>query len=469
MPHAVDFGISSRTLIPVRKLWIDLRSSLWFVPTLLVLLGITLAVGLVEIDARFSDDLKNWGWLPFLKAGAAGARGMLEAIASSMITVAGLAFSITIVTLSLASTQYSPRILRNFMRDRANQSVLGVFVGIYAYCLIVLRTIRDANDNGGGFVPLLAVSFGVLLALVGIGYLIFFIHHIATSIQASSILDSITTETIKTIDKLFPSELGEPAEDRPAAAEEAGGKEWFVTNARTTGYIQSVAAEALWSFATDHQVVLKLIREVGDFVVTGEPLVSSSKNLEVDWASRLDEFFVIGSFRTVDQDVSFGIRQIVDIALKALSPGINGTTTAVACLDYLGAILSRLAERPMPSPYRKGEGQLVVIAPNPDFADFLGKSLDEIRLCAADNVTIYLSQLALVARVARKTSDPLRQSSLLLHAKLIAGQADGSVPIPYDRERINAGIENLRKAFASKVELPDLAHRPAKEIVRHTL
>jgi uncharacterized membrane protein len=452
----------------MRKLWIDLRSSLWFVPTLLVLSGITLAVGLVEIDAKFSDDLKNWGWLPFLKAGSAGARGMLEAIASSMITVAGLAFSITIVTLSLASTQYTPRILRNFMRDRANQSVLGVFVGIYAYCLIVLRTIRDANDNGGGFVPLLAVSFGVLLALVGIGYLIFFIHHIATSIQASSILDSITTETIKTIDKLFPSELGEPAEDRPAA-EEAGGNEWFVTDARTTGYIQSVAAEALWSFATDHQVVLKLMREVGDFVVAGEPLVSISKKLDVDWPSRFDEFFVIGSFRTVDQDVSFGIRQIVDIALKALSPGINGTTTAVACLDYLGAILSRLAERPMPSPYRKGAGQLVVIAPNPDFADFLGKSLDEIRLCASDNVTIYLSLLALVARVARKTNDPLRQSSLLLHGKLIVGQADGSVPTPYDRERINAGIKTLRKAFAVKVDLSVLAHRPGKEIVRHTL
>ena len=448
----------------MRKLWIDLRSSLWFVPTLLVLIAITLAFGLVETDARFSDELKSWGWLPFLKAGSAGARGMLEAIASSMITVAGLAFSITIVTLSLASTQYTPRILRNFMRDRANQSVLGVFVGIYAYCLIVLRTIRDGNESGGGFVPLVAVSFGVLLALVGIGYLIFFIHHIATSIQASSILDSISKETIRTIDKLFPSGPGHADQDAIAVTAAVESKSWFAAAAPTTGYIQSVDADDLWKFATHHEVVLKLECAVGDFIVAGEALVSSNRNLDVDSSNQVARLYVIGSFRTVDQDVSFGIRQIVDIALKALSPGINGTTTAVACLDYLGAILSRLAERAMPSPYRIKSGQVMVIAPEPNFADFLGKSLDEIRLCASDNVTIYLCLLALVARVVQKTGDPSRQTSLLLHANLIVAQASGSVPIPYDRERINAEIEKVRRAFAFKAEIPALAPRPAKEI-----
>ena len=155
----------------LRKTSIEIRSSLWFVPGLLVLAALVLAVGLVEIDLQFGDRLGLSRWRPFLDAGAEGARGMLAAIASSMITVAGVAFSVTIVTLSLASTQYTPRILRNFMRDRANQFVLGVFVGIFAYCLVVLRTIRAADEELAAFVPLLAVFFAVLLALVGIGFL----------------------------------------------------------------------------------------------------------------------------------------------------------------------------------------------------------------------------------------------------------------------------------------------------------
>ena len=165
-----------------------------------------------------AETLAAKSWQPLLNAGAEGARGMLTAIASSMITVAGVAFSITIVTLSLASTQYTPRILRNFMRDRANQFVLGVFVAIFTYCLVVLRTIRGGSEHdGAGFVPLLAVAFALLLALVSIGFLIFFIHHVAASIQASSILRAIADETQCAIEALFPEELGETLEDAPAA------------------------------------------------------------------------------------------------------------------------------------------------------------------------------------------------------------------------------------------------------------
>jgi uncharacterized membrane protein len=449
----------------MRKLWIELRSSLWFLPTVLVLTAITLGFGLVELDVIFADRLKPWGWMPFLKAGAAGARAMLEVIASSMITIAGLAFSITIVTLSLASTQYTPRILRNFMRDRANQSVLGVFLGIYVYCLIVLRTIRDGNESGGGFVPLIAVSFGVLLALVGIGFLIFFIHHTAASIQASSILDAITKESLKTIDKLFPQDLGKPIENRSAAAAVVQENEWHSIPARATGYIQSVDGDALWKFASLADIVLRLECEIGKFVVEGEPLISSTHTLDEAAVNRLGGLIVIGNFRTVDQDLSFGIRQIVDIALKALSPAVNGTTTAVACLEYLGAILSRLGQRPMPSPYRKGDDKLRVVAPAPAFSDYVAESLDEIRHCASNNVTIFLSMFSLLSRVARTTNDPARQAVLLKHACLIAELADVSIPVPYDRIRINVEIEGVRENLRAGEKLPVLSVKPSREIV----
>ena len=435
----------------MRKLWFELRSSLWFVPTLLVLIAIALGFGFVEADVVLDSRLKPWGWMSFLKAGANGARGMLEAIASSMITIAGLAFSITIVTLSLASTQYTPRILRNFMRDRANQSVLGVFVGIYAYCLIVLRTIR--NPDEGDFVPLLAVALGVLLALVGIGYLIFFIHHIASSIQASSILDAITKDTNGSIDKLFPKELGEPAESAPAAEEAVGEKDWHAIRSLTSGYLQSVDGDALWKLACAENVILRLERGIGDFVVEGAPLIASSHVLDEGVRHRLLRLYAIGNFRTVDQDVGFGIRQIVDIALKALSPGINGTTTAVSCLDYLSAILSRLAERPMASPYRFDEGKLRIIAPAPQFSQFVAEALDEIRLCASNNVTVFLCLLTLLTRVAHATQNTDRHRLLLLHAQLISALADRSIPAPYDRARINGEIDRLQKVLGCAGEL----------------
>ena len=175
-------------------------------PSLIVAVSIVLAVALIEVDSSGSD---RWlaRWPRLFGAGAEGARGMLSTIAGSMMTVVGVTFSMTLVTLALASSQYTSRILRNFMRDRVTQVVLGIFAGIFTYCLIVLRTIRSGDE--GGFVPSLAVSFAVVLAIGGIGALIFFIHHIASSIQASSIIASVANETMAAVDRLFPGKLGQ--------------------------------------------------------------------------------------------------------------------------------------------------------------------------------------------------------------------------------------------------------------------
>ncbi len=194
----------------LKQLVIDIRSSLWFVPTLNVVSMAALAIGLIEIAQQIDQTLRD-RWPRLFAAEAEGSRAMLSAIAGSMITVAGVVFSITIVALTLASSQYTSRILRNFMRDRANQVVLGVFVGIYTYCLLVLRTISSGSN--GAFIPSLAVSGGVVLALVGIRFFVFFIHHIAASIQASEIIDAITRDTLMVIDRLFPEELGDEVDD----------------------------------------------------------------------------------------------------------------------------------------------------------------------------------------------------------------------------------------------------------------
>lgn len=445
----------------LRKYWIELRSSLWFVPGLLVLLAIGLALGLVELDVRYYEALRAKEWNPLLGSGEHGARGMLGAIAASMITVAGVAFSITIVTLSLASTQYTPRILRNFMRDRANQFVLGIFVAIFTYSLIVLRTIRSSDDEaGGGFVPLLAVTFGMLLALLSIGCLIYFIHHIAASIQASTILQAITRETVAAVEVLFPEDLGDEGEDGAAAAEERH-VDWHPISAHANGYLQNIASAALMQWADEHETLLRLARGPGEFVHEGAPLVFAERPLDEAARAALRAYFVVGDFRTVEQDALFGIRQIVDIAMKALSPGVNDTSTAVSCLDYLGAILCRLARRRIGSPYRAKDGKLRVIAPTPSFGEFVAKSFDEIRLSAEGNATILLHSLRVLARIAEETPSAGRRAALLLHARLAAELAGRSIVAPYDRERINAALQAARDALhVTALDLPALPAEP---------
>ena len=432
-------------MVKLRLLWESWRSSLWFVPTVLVLGAVVLAQGLIEIDRHIDRTNLQAQWPRLFGAGAAGSRGMLTAIASSMITVAGVAFSITIVALALASSQYTSRILRNFMRDRASQTVLGAFVGIFVYCLVVLRSIRGGDE--GAFVPSLAVLFAVVLAFVGIGCLIFFIHHIASSIQAESIIQSAADETIHAIDRLFPAEMGEASgADSPGPEPLPPGVQvWQSIPARRTGYIQGVDSDGLLGFAGAQNTVVRMERGIGEFVVEGVPLVSvaGGKKPDDETADHLDALYTIGRLRTMAQDAGFGIRQIVDVALKALSPGINDTTTAVTCVDYLTAVLARLAARHFESPHRMDHGQLRVIARGLTFPSLLGEAFDQIRQNGAGNVTVLLSLLQALEVIAVRTQDAHRRQALLRQADLIAEVANRTIPAPRDCEGIEAALERL--------------------------
>jgi uncharacterized membrane protein len=332
----------------LKQLWGILRSSFWFVPSLIVTVSIVLAVALIGVDFAESEQwLARWPRL--FGVGADGARGMLSTIAGSMMTVVGVTFSMVLMTLALASNQYTSRILRNFMSDRVMQVVLGVFAGIFTYCLIVLRTIRSGED--GVFVPSLAVSFSVVLAMGGIGILIFFIHHIAASIQAANIIAAVADETMLAVDRLFPERFGDGRvdddEDVPAPPP-LPAWDWQPVPARGNGFIQSLDNATLLRLARENKTVVRMERAIGEFVIHGTALASI--DLEdppgKEIITALQAAYTIDRHRTVEQDSAFGIRQIVDMALKALSPGINDTTTAVMCVDYLSAILARLASRP---------------------------------------------------------------------------------------------------------------------------
>ena len=435
----------------LKQLWNNLRSSFWFVPSLILAVSIALAMGLVQ-----AHSIANSQWLarwPYLFGGSAkGSREILSTIAGSMMTVVGVTFSMTLVALVLASSQYTSRILRNFMGDRVTQVVLGVLSGIFAYCLIVLRTIRSGNE--GGFVPSLAVFFAMILAMCGIVFLIFFIHHIAASIQASSIIAEVADETITAVDLLFPDKIEhEPMDSQEYQTElPLAGLNWQAVPARRNGYIQSVDNLALLSLARKHKTVVRMEIGVGHFVVQNETLASLTLEgpLEKDIIAALQAVYNIAPHRTVYQDCAFGIRQIVDMALRALSPGINDTTTAVMCLNYLTAILARLASREIPSSHRYEDGELRIIAIGPTFASLVAESFDQIRGSANGNIAIMIQMLDSIQTIASLTASPGRRKVLLEQSQWITELAERTIESPHDKTRFDNRLARARKAFETE-------------------
>jgi uncharacterized membrane protein len=425
-------------------IWTHLRSSFWFLPMLIYAASIVIAVALVEADAGNARGLID-NWPRLFGSGAAGARGMLSTIAGSMMTVVGVTFSMTLVTLALASSQYTSRILRNFMADRLTQIVLGVFGGIFIYCLIVLRTIRGGEED---YVPSFAVLFGVMLAIGGITMLIFFIHHIASSIQASSIIESVTQETLAAIDRLLPSEKdGEDQApgDRPVRTAPLDPGPGQKVTATRIGYIQSIDVATALRVAAKHEAIVRLEHGVGEFIVNGTVLASitSQAPMPEDAVNGLAKAFNIYRFRTVDQDPGFGIRQIVDIALRALSPSVNDTTTAAMCVDYLSAILAHVVDREFPSGVHRHEGAVRVISVEQTFASLLGGAFDQIRSCARGNLSIIVRMLEALQRLAASTRDVQRRKPLAEYLDCMTELRDslGSV---YERDQFDATLRRAR-------------------------
>jgi uncharacterized membrane protein len=436
-------------MVRLEILWDDLRSSFWFVPSLIFLVSIALALGLIELD---SGRARPWieQWPRVFGSGAAGARGMLSTIASSMMTVVGITFSMTLVTLALASSQYTSRILRNFMADRITQVVLGTFGGIFIYCLIVLRTIRGGDED---YVPSLAVFFGVVLAIGGTAILIFFIHHIASGIQASSIIESVTKQTLCSIDRQYPEQddagdgpVGGEARSRTARAPECGTQKVVATH---IGYIQSIDVAALVRIAHENDVVVRIERGVGEFAVHGAALasVSSSHSIPGKLADAIERAFILHRFRTIDQDARFGIRQIVDIALRALSPSVNDTTTGAMCVDYLSAILSHLADRTFPARERYCEGELRVVTIEQTFAGLLADAFDQIRGNARGNLTVLARILVALRATGGRTSDQHRRKALVDYVSSMREMLD-SLPISHERAQFESALEGAQLALA---------------------
>lgn len=432
--------------------WDRVRSSFWFVPAIMACLSVALVFVTVAIDERMAG-----GWLHSLSltysGGAEGASGVLETIAGSMMTIAGVVFSMTLVALTLASSQFGPRLLRNFMSDKANQLVLGTFIATFLYCLLALRTIRHAEESA--FVPNLSITLGVLFALVSIGVLIYFIHHVSVSIQANEIVARVGAELIEGIERLFPEQIGLGNSGSGIEVGGAGIPASFDEKARPVkaagdGYVQFIDADTLMHIATQENLLFRVAKRPGQYVTAGISLalVWPGDRVNADLSKKVNEAVILGKQRTPVQDVEFAVSQLVEIAVRALSPGVNDPFTAISCVDRLGSGLFRLAGRAIPSPYRRDkQNQLRVIAPPVTFPVVLDAAFDQIRQNARTNVSVTIRLMETIAVIASSAHRPEDRAALLRQAKLIVRGAREGLPEVEDLLAVEDRMQEASRAL----------------------
>ncbi len=432
--------------------WDRLRTSFWFMPAIMVCVAATLALAAVVLDEAVGNDgLKSLSWI--YSGGAEGAGLLLSTVAGSMIAIAGTVFSMTLVVLSLASSQLGPRLLRNFMRDTTNQVVLGTFVATFVYCLLVLRTIRRADEVA--FVPHLSVSIGVLLGMISVGVLIYYIHHVSVSIQADEVVARVGRELEEGIDRLFPSQLGQPESEATAPAGSADLPPGFALDARPVGasedgYLQLIDAAVLMTLASKEDLLLRLERRPGHYLVKGQAMVTvwPGERMTVALMDKIESAFVLGSQRTASQDIEFSFRQLVEIAVRALSPGVNDPFTAIACVDRIGSALCRLARREMPAPLRfDRDGRLRLVAPGSTFAGIVDMALNQIRQSARANPAVAIHMLDAIARIAAHVKRLQDAACLQRHADMIVRGAREAVPEQEDRLAVEARFMKATQAL----------------------
>ncbi len=379
--------------VPLEHVREVVRVAFWPLPSLCVAAAIGLGIGLVSIDHSVGATRAL-----FLFPGPpAGARSFLSSIIQAMITFTGLVFSITIVVLQLTSGQFSPRVLRTFLRDRTIQLALGIFLATFVYAMVILRAVRGTGTHDN-FVPRLAVTVSFALVLVSVAMFIRYVAHIANMIRAASIIDSIGKESRACLARrLAAAHLSDGGEAN------ALGPACSTIAAPEPGVIAAVDSAALVRLARSADCQLVMVPQVGDYVPAGATIV------QVHGAGTIDEqavlsHFSVGSERTLEQDLAFGVRQLVDIAQRALSPGINDPTTAVQAIDVLHDLLRRLATRHLqPGCYRDADGVVRLAVPELSFGGYLGLAVGQIWRYGADSVqvpqrlTLMLADLETVA------------------------------------------------------------------------
>jgi uncharacterized membrane protein len=371
---------------------------------------IALTLGCAGALLSWTEETHPWmgDWVPrvlfFSHADPEVAQVILSDIATSTMTVVSIVFAILLMTLTLASMQFSPRIIVSFARDRVTQWTLGIFLGTFLYCMIALPA---AHTLPYAFAPVVTVIGAILLAIACVGLLLFFIHHISHAISVNHIVDRIASETEVAIDQLMPQPRRQTHLETSDSLEAATWKVPLLNN--VSGYIRFIDLNQLVSLAISNHVKVRVVRRVGQFVPEGTPLlmVNKPERLSSEAVNAFRAAFDLGPTRTLQQDVEFGVLQIVDIALKAISPAVNDPTTAIGCLDQLSRILIRFASREPPESLLYDLGGVARVSVQwMDFERLLDSAFEQIRMYSRSDVAVSLRLLRALGDIALATGEP---------------------------------------------------------------
>ncbi|WIM87487.1 DUF2254 domain-containing protein [Candidatus Mycobacterium wuenschmannii] len=415
-----------------------LRTNLWLVPVLetvavLMLFGVTYAIDRSAYDGLIR--LPTW----VLSGTADVARVLLATVAAAIITVVGIVFSITIVALTLASTQFGPRMLRNFVRDPGTQLSLGAFVASFCYAMIGLVSVGGGPH--GDFVPHLSITVTLMLTLLDVAVLIYFLNHIATMIQLPVVIADIATTLVNEVTAMENSDAFSVGVARGPTQDEL---RTLLTGAgapiRTprSGYLQVIRHDVLVKIAANANAVVQLPHRPGHFMVAGQVIARVwPPEAAGSVAERLALGHVAGAYRTLPQDVSFGFDQLVEIALRALSPAVNDTFTGMTCIDWIADCLCRIAPLWHPQRVRRdAEGYIRVIAFQPSFDRLVERTFDTIRQAAIGMPAIMIRQLDAIAKVIEQVPDRQRRTALIRQAEAIQRSNSTTVADPADRDDV---------------------------------
>lgn len=385
----------------------------------------------------------------FLVNSSDSARSILSTISGAMIGVAGTVFSVTLVALTLASSQFGPRLIKNFMYVQLNQVVLGAYVSTYLYCLLVLNAVSD--HDGYSFIPSISILVAILAAVTNIVLLIVFIHQIAVSIQADRVISDISGFIAKQVETLFPEKMGEEIADEEnmdASAILSGYPQRVPIKSPKSGYLQYMDGGVLMKLVAKHDSLLQLHHRPGSFLVKGSEVGLLYSNSAWDEATleSLTDQFIIGETRSTQQDLEFSFHQMVEVAARALSPGVNDPYTAMACIDHLSATMCYLAEAQFPSKYRfDEEGDLRVITDILTFEGILDVAFNQIRQFSGGSPAVIIRLMEALTTLLGFTQTESHKKAVIKHAEMVLRMGQETIKEKHDVDDLAQRAERILK------------------------
>jgi uncharacterized membrane protein len=439
----------------LRTVWDTIRTSLWFVPSLMMAAGVGIAAAAIWVDLNLlgpTNERVLW-WI--FVSSPDDARAVISTLLSSMITMTSLVFSITMVVLTLAASQFGPRLIRNFMANPRTQIVLGTFVMTILYCLIVLSTV-SWRGNQGSF-AYSTVSVAIALTGLSAALLVLFIHTLARSIVSESVIERVGHELDDSLEQLDPlgSDCGDgdPDDVLPADFERRAIR----FGPKKAGYVQAVEFDALVEAGCAFEVMIGLHVRPGDYMAQDDRAIGVYLG-EKDTPELRDKILgliAMGVHRTPVQDIEYSIRHLVEIAVRALSPGINDPYTAVAVVHRLSASLSKLMKCALPpGVFRDEVGTVRVVCPRPSYATIIGAAFDQIRQNSAGKPLVVIHQIEALSRIGEHAALPSQREALSKQFQALAEDAEREIANASDRVAVGSRAEKAMQMLEQGCAVP---------------